>query len=137
LAERDESMTDATWRRLLGLVGLGVRGRLVVVGVEQVRDAARRGTLLLAIVAPDASRHSLDKVVPLLRARRLTIVEGLSASELGAAVGRETTAAVGVLDPGLERGIRKLMEEGATGALGSSSVEASSGDSGERHRRKV
>ena len=61
-------MNAEATRKLLGLVGLGVRGRLAVVGVEQVRDAAKKGKLALAVVAPDASRHSLDKVVPLLRA---------------------------------------------------------------------
>ncbi len=58
----------AAERRLLGLVGLGMRARTAVVGVERVRDAARRGRLALAIVAPDASRNSLDKVLPLLAA---------------------------------------------------------------------
>jgi ribosomal protein L7Ae-like RNA K-turn-binding protein len=63
-----------------------------VVGVEQVRAAATSGKLKLAIVAPDASRHSLDKVLPLLAARRVYVVQGPSAAELGAAVGREATA---------------------------------------------
>ena len=97
-------------RKLLGLIGLGVRGRGVVVGVEQVRDAARRGKLALVIVAPDASRHSLDKVVPLLRARRIRYVAGPPAAVLGAAVGRESTAAVGVVDPQLARGIRAVTD---------------------------
>jgi ribosomal protein L7Ae-like RNA K-turn-binding protein len=97
-------------QRLLGLVGLGVRARNAVVGVERVRDAARRGRLRLAVVAPDASRHSLDKVVPLLRARRIRMIEGPSAAALGAAVGKETTAAVGILDAALAAGVRRLMD---------------------------
>ena len=56
-------------RKVLGLVGLGIRGRRAVVGVQQVRDAARRGKLKLALVAGDASKNSMDKVVPLLTAR--------------------------------------------------------------------
>ena len=64
----------------------------------------------LAVVAPDASRNSLDKVVPMLRARDVRMIEGPSAAELGAAVGRESTAAVGVVDPQLARGIRALVE---------------------------
>ncbi|HEX9248844.1 MAG TPA: hypothetical protein VF856_05060, partial [Gemmatimonadaceae bacterium] len=56
-------------RKLLGLIGLGVRGRGAIIGVERVRDAARRGKLFLAIAAPDASSNSLDKVLPLLQAR--------------------------------------------------------------------
>lgn len=103
-------------RRLLGLVGLGVRGRGVVIGVEQVRAAAQRGKLLYAVVAPDASRHSLEKVVPLLTAKRIGYVEGPTAAELGAAVGREQTAAVGIVDWNLARGIRELVESGRASA---------------------
>ena len=87
-----------------------MQGRLVVVGVQLVRDAAQRGKLELAVIAPDASRNSLDKVVPMLRAKRIRIIDGPSASELGAAVGRESTAAVGVIDPQLARGVRALVE---------------------------
>lgn len=93
-------------RKVLGLLGLGARGRLVVIGTEQVRLAAQKGKVVLAVVARDASRHSLDKVVPVLRARRVEMVEWPSAAELGGAVGRETTAAIGIVDQGLARGIR-------------------------------
>lgn len=95
-------------RKLLGLIGLGVRGRGAIVGVQQVREAARRGKLYLAIAAPDASRNSLEKVLPLLHARGITVVAGPLAVELGSAVGRETTAVVGIVDRGLAKGIRAL-----------------------------
>ena len=98
---------------MLGLIGLGVKGRNAVVGVEQVRVAARRGRLALALVAPDASRHSRDKVLPLLAALRVRVIEGPSAAALGSATGRETTAAVGILDRALARGVRALMDQGA------------------------
>jgi ribosomal protein L7Ae-like RNA K-turn-binding protein len=103
-------LDDAARRRLLALVGLGVRGRLVVVGVKQVRDAALKDQVVIAVVASDVSRHSIDKVVPLLRARRIRMVEVPSAAELGAAVGREATAAIGVVDRELARGIQALVE---------------------------
>lgn len=109
-------MEPGVAQRLLRLVGLGVRSRGVVVGVEQVRDAAKRDKLALAIIAPDASRHSLEKVVPLLQARGIRFVEGPSAVELGAAVGREQTAAVGVVDRDLARGMRELLESSSPGA---------------------
>lgn len=107
---------DAARRKLLGLVGLGVRGRLVVVGVNQVRDAAQRDEIVLAVVASDASRHSIDKVVPLLRARGVRFVEVPSAAELGAAVGREATTAIGVVDRELARGMQALVEASAAAA---------------------
>ncbi len=105
-------MNSDVERKILRLVGLGVRGRGAVVGVQQVRDAALRNRLAFAVVAPDASRHSLEKVLPLLAARRIGWVEGPSASALGSAVGRESTAAVGIVDRQLADGIRALVDAG-------------------------
>lgn len=99
-------------------------GRLVVVGVQLVRDAAQRGKLRLAIVAPDASHNSLDKVVPMLRAKRIRMIEGPSARELGAAVGRESTAVVGVVDPQLARGVRAIVEPAPDKGHAAGSVRA-------------
>jgi len=103
-----------TRRKVLNLVGLGVRGRNAVVGVQQVREAASKGKLRVALVALDASKNSLDKVLPMLTAKRIRVIDTIGAAELGAAVGRETTAAVGVLDANLARGIRSIVE-GRTG----------------------
>ena len=100
-------------RKLLRLLGLGVRGGGALVGVDRVRDAVVKGRLALAVVAIDASRNSLDKVVPLLTARRVRIIEAPSATALGGAVGREATAVVGIVDPQLARGIRELEEAGS------------------------
>jgi len=64
-------VSDPALAKVLRLLGLGVRGRGAVVGVERVREAAAKGSLVLAVVAPDASRHSLEKVLPLLAAKRV------------------------------------------------------------------
>lgn len=103
-------MDDVARRKLASLLGLGMRGRLVVVGVENVRAAAQRNKLFYAVVAPDASRNSLEKVVPLLNARRVRFVEIEGASALGAAVGKTSTAVVGIVDETLAKGIRELVE---------------------------
>jgi ribosomal protein L7Ae-like RNA K-turn-binding protein len=101
---------DAAIRKVLGLAGLGVRGRLAVVGVERVREAAAKGTLKLAIVARDASKNSLDKVVPLLEAKKVRIVDGITAATLGAAVGKDATAVIGIVDAQLAKGIRGIVD---------------------------
>jgi ribosomal protein L7Ae-like RNA K-turn-binding protein len=110
------TLSAADHGRLLRLVGLGVRGRGAIVGVEQVREGAKKNKVAFAVVAMDASRHSLDKIVPLLNARRVRFVEVPSAAELGGAVGRETTAVVGIVDRQLAKGIRELVESGSVGA---------------------
>lgn len=94
---------------MLRLLGLGVRSRGVVVGVEQVRDGAKRNKIVLAVVASDASPNSVDKVVPLLNARRVRFIEVPSAAELGAAVGRQQTTVVGIVDRQLAAGVKALM----------------------------
>lgn len=98
--------------RILRLLGLGARGRLVTVGVDRTREAAFRGELRLAVVARDAAVNSRDKVVPLLDGRGITMIATESAEALGRAVGRATTAVVGVVDPKLARGVRAAHEEG-------------------------
>jgi len=115
-----------TERRVLGLVGLGIRARNAVVGVEQVRIAARKGRLALAVVAPDASPHSLKKLLPLLKATGVRVVQGPGAAALGSAAGRESTAAIGITDPALARGMRKLFDEEAapSGAVGRREVSS-------------
>lgn len=100
-------------RRLLALLGLGMRARGVVVGVDQVRAAAHGGTLALAVIAADAARHSREKVLPLLAAKRVTVLEGPSADALGGALGRGPTAAVGVVDRALANGMRSAAVAGA------------------------
>lgn len=101
---------------VLRLLGLGLRGRLVSVGVDRTREAAFKGALRLAVVATDASPNSRDKIVPLLSGRGITMIETASADELGKAVGRAATAVVGVLDAKLARGVRAAHRgQGETG----------------------
>jgi len=100
--------------KVLRLVGLGVRSRGAIVGVNQVREAVKQNKLVLAVVASDAASNSREKVVPLLNARRVSFIEVPSALELGAAVGREQTAVVGIVDRQLAAGIHDAVtrEEG-------------------------
>jgi ribosomal protein L7Ae-like RNA K-turn-binding protein len=104
-------------QRMLRLLGLGVRSRGVVVGVSQVREAAKRDKVFFAVVATDVSSNSLDKVVPLLNGRRIKFVEVPSAAELGAAVGRVETAVVGIVDQQLAAGVNALVTSGSSGAI--------------------
>jgi ribosomal protein L7Ae-like RNA K-turn-binding protein len=102
-------VNDAVRQRIMRLLGLGVRSRGTIVGVEQVREAAKRNKVVLAVVASDASHNSLNKLVPLLNARRVRFIEVPSAAELGAAVGREQTAVVGIVDRQLAAGVSALV----------------------------
>src|SRR3954469_7336290 len=108
-------MNAAQRQKVMRLLGLGVRGRGVIVGVKQVRESARGNKVSYALVASDASENSLDKVVPLLNARRVRFIEVPSAVELGTAVGRDQTAVVGIVDRQLAAGVRELCESPGIG----------------------
>ncbi len=103
-------------RRVAGLLGLGARGRLVMGGVEQVREGLRNDALALVILAEDCAAHSRDKLVPLATAKRVPVLEGPTAVVIGRAIGKEQVAAVGVADRRLAKGIRELMESGVPAA---------------------
>lgn len=110
------TLDAARQARLLRLLGLGVRSRGAIVGVERVREGVKKNKVAFAVVAANASRNSLDKIVPLLNARRVRFIEVPNAAELGGAVGRDSTAVIGVVDRQLAKGIRELVESGSAGA---------------------
>ena len=89
---------------LLGLLGLGLRGGNVVIGIEGVRAGLRAGRCQCVVVASDASRRALEKVVRLAAGRGVPRVIGPPAVELGARLGRPPVMVVGITDARLARG---------------------------------
>ena len=104
--------------RALGLLGMATRAGALVPGTERVREAARAGTLRLAVMAADASENSRGKLLPLLTARGISHVIRYERNELGAAVGRGPLSAVGVLDAALADRLLALLHERGDGAGG-------------------
>ncbi|MGH7447302.1 MAG: L7Ae/L30e/S12e/Gadd45 family ribosomal protein [Longimicrobiales bacterium] len=93
----------------MGLLGMATRAGAIVTGTERVREAARSGTLRLAVLAMDASENSRGKLLPLLIARGISHVIRYDRNELGAAIGRGPLSAVGVVDRALANRLLTLM----------------------------
>jgi ribosomal protein L7Ae-like RNA K-turn-binding protein len=93
---------------LLGLVGLGFRGRRVVVGVEAVRRELQAGKCWCVVVAEDASPRAMEKVVRLAAAKGVPLLPGPSAAAIGAQLGKPPVMAVGVRDRALAGGMVQL-----------------------------
>ncbi len=91
--------------RLLGLLGLGRRSGAVLLGVDRVRAGLQAGTVRCLVVASDLSPRARDKVVRLARARRVPLLAGPSADQMGARLGTPAVMVVGVLDQALTRGL--------------------------------
>ena len=94
--------------RLLGLLGLGYRGRRVVVGVDAVRKELQAGKIWCVVVAEDASPRAREKVLRLAAAKGIPLVPGPRATAIGAQLGRPPVMAVGVRDRALAGGILRL-----------------------------
>ena len=90
---------------LLGLLGLGQRGRLLVVGVDAVRQQVQAGAVRCVVIASDASPRAMEKVVRLAAAKAVPLVTGPGAAAIGAQLGKPPVMAVGVRDRALADGI--------------------------------
>ena len=91
--------------RLLGLLGLGMRARQLVVGVDAVRRALQADEVRCVVMAADAGPRAAEKVVRLARGRGIPLVPGPAAEMLGARLGRPAVMAVGVRDRALADGV--------------------------------
>lgn len=97
--------------RLLGLLGLGLRGGNLVVGVDGVRQALRAGTCKVVVVAADASPRAVEKAVRLAEGRGVPCLKGPAALELGERLGRPPVMVVGVRETALARGVIEAAAE--------------------------
>ncbi len=93
---------------LLGLIGLGYRGRRIIVGVDGVRKELQAGKCWCVVVAEDASPRAVEKVVRLATAKRVPVLPGPSAAAIGAQLGKPPVRAVGVRDRALAGGMVQL-----------------------------
>jgi ribosomal protein L7Ae-like RNA K-turn-binding protein len=93
---------------LLGLLGLGYRGRRIVVGVDAVRKELQAGKCWCVVVAEDASPRAMEKVVRLAGAKGVPLLPGPPAAAIGAQLGKPPVMAVGVRDRALAGGMVQL-----------------------------
>jgi ribosomal protein L7Ae-like RNA K-turn-binding protein len=102
---------------LLGLIGLGYRARNIAVGVDAVRKELQAGKCRCVVVAEDASRRAVDKVVRLAAARGVPLLTGPGAAQIGAQLGKPPVMAVGVRDRALAAGMVGLAPARTDGGL--------------------
>jgi ribosomal protein L7Ae-like RNA K-turn-binding protein len=102
---------DRTDREALSLVGLARRSGRAIVGTGAVREAARGGSLRLALVARDAGENARNRVLPLFDATGTPWMECGRNGSLAQAVGRERAVVVGISDPRLAARIGEILAD--------------------------
>jgi ribosomal protein L7Ae-like RNA K-turn-binding protein len=94
----------------LKLVGLTRRAGRAVIGTKAVREAARRGSLSLALVARDAGDNARNRVIPVFDATGTRWLPCGSHETLGRAIGRDRAVVIGIEDARLGQRMRQILE---------------------------
>lgn len=89
-------------------MGLAARAGRVAIGTDQVRSLVSSGRVHLVLVASDLTANGRQRIVPLLEHNGLEYMERNTRAELGEAVGRGPTGAIGLTDRGLAHRIRQV-----------------------------
>ncbi len=95
-------------QRALQLVGLARRAGRAVAGTQAVRDASRRGSLSMVILATDAADSAHQRIARVLEDPAVLVLRCGTRETLGTAVGRSGSVVVGISDPGLARRIAEV-----------------------------
>ena len=99
---------DESKRSLLSRIGLGRRSGKVVFGTDPVCDCVRGGNALLVLVCADTSENTKKRIgnCASYYKVRLKDLDGITAKELGAAIGKGAVSCIAVTD----ENIVKLIE---------------------------
>lgn len=102
----------------LSLLGLARRAGSVVKGTELTRRALRNGEVCLVLLAEDASRSQLEKVLGLLRHGSVPYRMVEDQAGLGAAVGSGPLSAVAVTRASFAEQIARRLDRDDAGRAG-------------------
>lgn len=98
-------MNDDKKKSLLFRIGLGRRSGKLIVGTEMVCDGIRDGKVILAIEADSVSANSKKRIENCASYYETQIIklDGVSAEELGKAIGKSSVACVGATDENIAK----------------------------------
>lgn len=105
---------------VLNLVGLTRRAGRAVIGTKAVREAARRGSINLAIVARDAGDNARNRVLPVFDATGTPWLPCGSHETLGRAIGRDRAVVIGIEDARLAQRMKQILEPNTAPPTGES-----------------
>lgn len=96
--------------KVLMLLGLAMRGRNLVSGEFQTKEAVLKGSAMLVIIAEDASANTKKLFTDKCSFYKVPIFEYGTREELGRAIGKDLRSSLGVCDAGLANAIMKQLK---------------------------
>ncbi|MCQ2771165.1 MAG: ribosomal L7Ae/L30e/S12e/Gadd45 family protein [Clostridia bacterium] len=100
---------DNNLKNLLFRIGLARKAGKLISGTELVCDAVRDGKVKLVVIASDASANSMKRITNCVKfyEQDSEIVDGLTTSDLGYAIGKSPVACIGITDDNFKKLILK------------------------------
>lgn len=89
--------------KIYNLIGLARRAGKVAIGMSMLEQMARRRKVVLILIAEDASKNTVDKVLSI--APHVKYLVFGTADEWGRLFNREKVAVIGLLDPHFAEGV--------------------------------
>ena len=96
--------------KILSLLGIVMRGRNLVSGEFQTETGVKNGSVMLVIIAEDASANTKKLFKDKCSFYEVPVYEFGTKQELGRAIGKDIRSSLGVCDVGLADAIIKQLE---------------------------
>lgn len=97
--------------RIFSLLGLTMKAGKLVSGEHMVENGIKDGTILLVILASDASDNTKKKFHDMCTFRNIELIEFSDKYALGKALGKEIRATLGILDVNFAKNIKSKIGE--------------------------
>ncbi len=107
------TLRQGSEKKLLGLLGFASRARKLVCGTDLCRDSIRRGNVILALVASDASANTVKRIKDACNYYSTDMcIVNIPSSVLSNQIGKTANIAViGVTDINFANGIAALFDK--------------------------
>lgn len=100
-----------TRERILSTIGLSFRASLLTSGFDAVELAMRSGAVELLILSQDGSGKQKEKLERVAKDEEVSARTFGTAEELGRAIGKDSRIAIAILDQGMGKKLKDLIDE--------------------------
>ena len=97
--------------KVYSLLGIAMRGRNLVSGEFQTLEAVKKGSVMLVIIAEDASDNTRKLFSDKCSFYEVPVIRYGTKEGLGRAIGKDMRSSVGVCDAGLADAVIKQLDE--------------------------
>ena len=97
--------------RILSTIGLSFRASLLTSGFDAVELAMRSGAVELLILSQDGSGKQKEKLERVAKDEEVSFRTFGTAEELGRAIGKDSRIAIAILDQGMGKKLKDLIDE--------------------------